>query len=164
MSRNALIVLVIVLVIAFIAGVGVGFARDDNDFDLTSADWAGWIESRLPSNTVTTDDIDRATPLDCLDAQRDELFIAANGQCRLIIESARGQRTLELKLVEGDSAEIILTQPIKRNGDTLKSDKTIRVGESAEIDIFRRQSADDQIQAVIVCRSLNNETCRLQFP
>lgn len=166
MNIRIFIGLIVALGVLFALGVGAGLRGGaDQDASLDGADWAAWIEEKLPSSTVTSDDIDRASPLDCLDVQRDELLLSANDGCALEIAPAKRQRSLVLDLVAGDSAEITLIQPIKKNGDTLTSRVVVvRGGDSAEIDIFRQQNDRDDINVTIRCRATTGEQCRLQFP
>ena len=164
MNFRLFIALLVLLVIAYSVGIGVGLGRGDGDNpSLDQADFLDGLADRLPKQTLNSDDIDRIDPLDCFDAQRDELTVVAGTPCRLNIAAAQGQRVLELRLVSGDAAELVLSQPVNSDGGILSSDKRLVAGQSAEIDIYRRQTENDHIRLVVTCQSTDSP-CRLQFP
>ncbi len=160
MNLRVAIVLLVALCVLFFMGIGVGATGDDAP-SLDAAAWLDGIAERLPTSNVSSDALNAVQPLTCFDEQDDALVVLADSTCLLVLEPAQRQRVLKLTLVAGDSAEISITQPVNKKGGLLTSDAD---GKSFELDIFRQQSADDQINVRIVCRALNAASCRLLFP
>lgn len=108
MSTRLLIVLLVVLVLLFAAGIGGGWLMRGQDADLS-----GWIETlggRLLGTAprLTQEDIDLALPGQCADQfAAGRLQLGAGEGCILILRRANTPvRTLTLEVAPGQIAQV----------------------------------------------------------
>jgi hypothetical protein len=111
MNPKLLLALVALLIVIFIAGVGLGFTGDDGAIPGDMPSWVGWLEGVLVGEQrVETDDIRIANPPGCLEQwQQREIVLNQGGQCLLEVRSSSAPvRTLALQLRQGLVAEVEL--------------------------------------------------------
>lgn len=166
MNPKLLIGLIILFCLLFAVGIGVGLGQDDQaPPNLTDADWLKNFQDWLPTNTATIDDIDEASPPDCLQTSQEQLVVSAGGSCQLIWAPDSRQRSLELEMNAGNLADIELIQPVQKDGDTLTSRKeNISAGSTFKLDIYSQQTDSDQIELTITCHTGDQEACLFRFP
>lgn len=164
MNPKLFIALIVILALAFAIGVGVGIGQDDDGPpDLSSADWVESFKAWLPSSQASVDDIVRAAPSGCLSEAQERLNVPAGGTCQVAWQPAANQRTIRLRMTAGDGADLILVQTVQPDGDTLTSrEEDVNVGQTVEMDIYRRQTDQDIIQLAISCHL--GDACAFVFP
>lgn len=166
MNPKLLIGIIILICLFFAVGLGVGLGQDNQASpNLTDADWLKLFEDWLPANLATIDDIDAVLPPDCLQTVSKQLVVPAGGSCQLIWTPNSRQRTLELEMRAGNLADLELIQPVQKDGDTLTNrQEDLTVGSLLQLDIYRQQTAADQIQLTISCHSGDQDNCLFRFP
>lgn len=159
MSLKTFIIIIILLVILFVVVVVVGVSQGSGSGSSGFSAWQGRLgrfDSLIPRGTVTFDDVRRADPLTCLDTANERIRVAAGAGCTLLIETASRARDLNMRLAEGTQADLALTQPLNKQNDPLTARKTLFTGQSAELDLYRRQTDTDIITLSVVCQGLDS--------
>ena len=138
MNPKLLLALVALLVVIFIAGVGLGFTGDDGAIPDDTPSWVDWLEGVLGGEQrVETDDVRIANPPGCLAQwQQREIVLNQGGQCSLEVRSSSAPvRTLVIQLTEGFAAEVEL---IPTGDQGINVEQRIEAGEDpVKLQVFR---------------------------
>jgi hypothetical protein len=160
-NQKLLIVVLIVLVLLFASGVALGATGGSGsggieirDGEIVKPAWMGRIDAVVPRQQATMDDVVSANSADCLSGGR--LTIAPNAQCWYTLTNARAPRTLALRVMAGTQMTANVVQPVRSDGAKMGSPVELGSGDSAEFDLFRRQSESDNVQLRIYCRDLED--------
>ncbi|GAB4159812.1 MAG: hypothetical protein Fur0021_31130 [Candidatus Promineifilaceae bacterium] len=164
MNPKLFIILIVILGVVFTVGIGVGIGQDDEaPPDLTDENWVESFKEWIPTSQADVDDIKRAAPSGCLNEAQQRLSISAGQTCQLTWQPAANQRVIRLRMTAGDGADLILVQTVQPDGDMLTSrEEDVAVGQTVEMDIYRRQTDQDIIQLAISCHL--GDACSFVFP
>ena len=164
MNPKPAIVILIIICVIFAVGIGAGVGQDDESPpDMTDADWVQSFKKWIPTSQAGVDDIIRATPAGCLNDAQERLTVPAGGSCELTWRPANTQRTIRLRMTAGEGADLFLVQTVQKDGDTLTSrERGVGVGQTVEMDIYRRQTEQDMIKLTVTCQL--GDACGFVFP
>ncbi len=167
MSLNTSTILLILLAFLFIVGVGVGLGRDDSS---DSNGFSAWKErmagfgALIPRGRATLDDVRRADPLNCVNSAEQRIIVPAGSICSLSLEPAGRARDLNVALLNGNPASVVITQPLNKDGDPLTARQDILPGQQVKLDLYSRQTKEDVIVLQILCGNGQAGSCVLALP
>ena len=164
MNLKTFVILLVLLTVLFVVGIGAGIGRDDRSDAGDFSVWRKRMDSfgaLIPRGVVSWDDVNRSDPLSCLDSAESRIVLPANSRCTLILEPNGRARDLNVTLLVGEEANVILIQPLDKSGKSLTAHKKIGVGKSAELDLFSRQTNEDRIELQIDCLNTVSAECQL---
>jgi hypothetical protein len=155
MKIQVLIVLLVVLALALVAGLVLGPALEGQPGrESAFLDWArersGALEKRVRRGDL------RASPDACL--QSDTLVLASGGRCRVEIASADDRvRTIELELETPDEVHLSLEHRDPDQG--LDIDTTLQQGDPLTLQVYERGGS----LVLSECSAGSNQMCQIRF-
>ena len=157
MNPKVLFVILVLLIILFVVGVGVGSTQADRPTGQTPS-WVERLSKLLVSKqALKAEDIDVSIPPECgQQLQAGEFIIPAGQTCWLTIKPSRANvRTLTLRLEQGTAAAIRL----EPNGeDQLTNKKTL----SSPGDEMRLSIMKEGGTLQVGCLGIGGSPCRLR--
>lgn len=161
MNLKVFVIILILLVILFVAGIGGGILAGDDpasleirDGEILRPSWLGGIDGLVPKGRATFDDVLSSTDDDaCLDRGAQRLTAQPGTPCWFSLTNSARPRTVGVVLLSGAAAQVEVRQPVTENG-SIGARETLSGGQCQEFDLFRRQSQEDNVQLRVLCTDL----------
>ncbi len=155
MGMKLFVALLVLLVLFFVLGVGLGAGSANDDTIDTDVGWIKGMSNLLPAPELTVDDLSAQSPAaQCPPPQGDLLVIPIGQSCSYRIAATSAPvRTLPLRVVQGADVAFRLTQPGVAGGTQRR-----RCNQTIDVDVYEGD-ADEFASLTITCLSATDSTC-----
>ncbi len=179
MSLKTLIIILVVLGLLFAAAVLVGASRQDDPNAKPTNSWQGNLiksfGNLIPKGKVGADDVRRAIDPSCWRPQEQRMVIQSGLVCLYYFNPSKMPRLLRLSLTEGNSAQLLLSQPVNSDGDMVTAKPVLDQGnepptvdpvingQTIRFNLYRQQKDTDTVKLVVQCNAAPGKNCSLTF-